>query len=124
MAHQVRTWRIALRMLALVLALAIVPLPAFAEGASQPSAPPGIRASMTRIAASTPLTPSHGKFQPAARYSGNAAAGQEGREQLGSSSFFKTKAGIAVLAVVGAGAAYALYSTSHDRIHSVVRQTQ
>jgi len=35
-----------------------------------------------------------------------------------SGAFFRTPAGIAVLAVVGAGAGYAIYSTQHDRIHS------
>jgi hypothetical protein len=35
-----------------------------------------------------------------------------------SPAFFKTPAGIAVLAVVGAGAGYAIYSAQHDRIHS------
>jgi hypothetical protein len=35
-----------------------------------------------------------------------------------SPSFFKTPAGVAVLAVVGAGTGYAIYSAQHDRIHS------
>ena len=35
-----------------------------------------------------------------------------------SPAFFKTPAGIAVLAVLGAGAGYAIYSAQHDRIHS------
>lgn len=37
---------------------------------------------------------------------------------LRSGSFFKTKAGIAALIVVGAGTAYAIYSASNDRIKS------
>ena len=40
------------------------------------------------------------------------------RTDLGSSSFFKTPAGIITLVAVGAGVGYALYSTSHDRIKS------
>ncbi len=122
MAYQGRTWRVALRALALALAVAIIPLPGLAAETSQTSAAPGLRASIKRIAASTALTSSRSQLQPAVRHSENA--GQEGREQLGSKSFFRTPAGMAVLAVVGAGAAYALYSTSHDRIHSVVRQSQ
>lgn len=35
-----------------------------------------------------------------------------------SPAFFRTPAGIAVLAVLGAGAGYAIYSAQHDRIHS------
>ncbi len=46
------------------------------------------------------------------------------KSQLASKSFFKTPAGLIVLAVVGAGAGFAVYSASHDRIHSVVRQNQ
>lgn len=38
--------------------------------------------------------------------------------------FFRSPAGIACLAVLAAGTGYALYSASHDRIHSVVRQGQ
>ena len=39
-----------------------------------------------------------------------------------SPAFFKTPAGIAVLAVAGAGAGYAIYSAQHDRIHSPGKQ--
>jgi len=35
-----------------------------------------------------------------------------------SPAFFRTPAGIAVLAVLGTGAGYAIYSAQHDRIHS------
>jgi hypothetical protein len=35
-----------------------------------------------------------------------------------SPTFFKTPAGIAVVAVMAAGAGYAIYSAQHDRIHS------
>ncbi len=35
---------------------------------------------------------------------------------LRSGSFFKTKAGLATLLIVGAGAAFAVYSASNDRI--------
>jgi hypothetical protein len=117
--NQVRTWRPALRVLALALALAAVPLPALAGEPSQPAAKPGIRASIQQVAAqqvaaSARLTP------PRAQY----ARTQEGKAQLGSGSFFKTSAGIACLAVLAAGTGYAFYSKSHDRIHSVTRQSQ
>lgn len=38
--------------------------------------------------------------------------------------FFRSPAGIACLAVLAAGTGYAIYSASHDRIHSVARQKQ
>ena len=40
------------------------------------------------------------------------------RQAVGSPSFFKKPAGIAVLVTLAAGDGYALYSTQHDRIHS------
>ena len=40
---------------------------------------------------------------------------------LDSPSFFRTPLGVAVIAIVGAGTAYALYSAQHDRIHSATR---
>jgi hypothetical protein len=40
---------------------------------------------------------------------------------LRSGSFFKTKAGVAALLIVGAGTAYAIYSASNDRIKSAGR---
>ncbi len=36
----------------------------------------------------------------------------------GSTSFFKSRPGMIVLAAVAAGTGYAIYSTQHDRIHS------
>jgi hypothetical protein len=38
-----------------------------------------------------------------------------------SKSFFKTPLGVAVIAIVGSGTAYAVYSFQHDRIHSTTR---
>jgi hypothetical protein len=49
--------------------------------------------------------------QPAQPDSGTADSG----------AFFKTKKGIAVLALLGAGFGYTLYSKSHDRVLSPVR---
>jgi hypothetical protein len=41
---------------------------------------------------------------------------------MGSPSFFKKPAGIAVLITLAAGVGYALYSTQHDRLHSPAKQ--
>ena len=40
---------------------------------------------------------------------------------LRSGSFFKTKAGVATLVILGAGVGYAIYSSSNDRIRSTGR---
>jgi hypothetical protein len=94
--------------------MAAVPLPSLAGEPTQPVARPGIRASAATIAATATL----------ADTSAQAQAPSDGKASLNSPSFFKRPAGIAVLAVVFAGAGYAIYSASHDRIHSVVRQNQ
>jgi hypothetical protein len=113
------TWRGALpRAILLAVAIALVPLPALA-GTTGQAAPQTLKASVAKIvareaAASTP-----------ARTAGQAQQGRPAdKSELGSPSFFKRPAGMICLAVVGAGTAYALYSASHDRIHSVVRQNQ
>jgi hypothetical protein len=49
-------------------------------------------------------------------------SGQQGSNPaLESGSFFKTPTGIAVIAVLGAGVGYALYSSTNDRIRSTGR---
>jgi hypothetical protein len=97
--------------LALLLALAIVPLPALAQQpSSQTAAKPGIRASIAKAVASVRVAPAKSQSQAPA----------EGKAQLASGSFFKKPIGLLVIALVGAGTAYALYSASHDRIHSSI----
>ncbi len=120
MNFHVRTWRLPLRMLALVLIAAAVPWPCLAGEPGQPAQRPRLQASIAPIVKDVAA-----KAEPAAK-AGPAprAAAQEGKEQLGSTSFFKKPVGIAVLAVVAAGAGFAIYSASHDRIHSVIRQNQ
>jgi len=106
-----RPWRPVLCVIALALAIAAVPLPALAQEPGQPPAAPGIRASIPQVTAAVRPTPQRAQV----------ARTQAGKAQLGSTSFFKTPAGVAVIAVVAAGTGYAFYSLSHDRIHSVTR---
>ncbi len=113
MTHQARTWRRS-PMAALTLAIAIVaaPLPAMA-GDVHPTEPgsPGIA-----VSAKKAVEAAVAKQAGAPRLSQDAAGAP--RTDLGSSSFFKSPAGIITLVVVGAGVGYALYSTSNDRIKS------
>jgi|SRR5688500_2498455 len=107
------------RMLAIASALAVsVSLPATALATDRARMEtPSIRASVARIAAieTERLT----KTGPPAARAANGTADQTGSNQnLESGSFFKTPAGVAVLAAFGAGVAYALYSSSNDRIRS------
>ena len=110
----VRGWRLALRVLALAVAIAVVPVPLLAQEKSPPAAQPGIRASLHKVVTANPVVPTRVQ---ATRTQGSTATPPQ-------SSFFKTPAGIAVLAVIGAGTGYALYSSKHDRIHSEVRAGQ
>jgi len=111
--HQVRTWRMGVRVLALALVLAAIPLPCLAEETNKPAPAPGLKASIAKAAASGSVTLEQAK-----------PATTPDKAQLGSPSFFKRPAGMIVLAVVAAGTGYAFYSASHNRIHSVIRQNQ
>jgi hypothetical protein len=102
--HQFRTWRLAVRVFALALALAAIPLPGLAEETNKPAPTPGLKASIARAAASG-VTLEQAKLP---------ATPAEAR--VGSKPFFKTPAGVVVLAVMAAGTGYALYSANHDRI--------
>jgi hypothetical protein len=101
------------RTIALGVMLALSPLPAAAAEATA-SAPRSIdlAAAIKRFAASERLAQAAPATPPA-----DAA----NRSDLQSPSFFRTPLGLAVIAVVGAGSAYAIYSAQHDRIHSQAR---
>jgi hypothetical protein len=51
-----------------------------------------------------------------------AAARQDSPASRSSASFFKTRTGVITLVAIAAGAGYALYSTSNDRVKSPNRQ--
>jgi hypothetical protein len=97
------------RAVALAVIVAAVPLPALAGDPPQATPKPGIRASVQKAVAQQTIAPTRG--QAARAQNGNAV-------NLETPSFFKTPAGYMVIAVIAAGAGYAVYSASHDRIHS------
>jgi hypothetical protein len=97
--------------LALALALAAVPPPVLAEDPSPPAAKSALQASVQKITATITLAQSQSP----------SGGSQADREKLASSSFFKTKVGIAVIAAMAVGTGYALYSAKHDRILSPAR---
>ena len=107
MNRPIRKWRLALRVLALALIVAAVPLPCLAQQPGQPAAKSGLKASIPAVVHSVAT----GAAKPAA-----AQATGDVKAPLQSRSFFKTPAGVVVLAVVGAGVGYTLYSIKHDRI--------
>ena len=115
------------RAVVLAVAVALVPLPVSAGALSpqkpaQPPAPAGIAKSAQPLRAAiekidtrdfNPTVTSRSTSRRSTR--GSAQTTTAGKE---SPAFFKSGAGIAVLAVVAVGVGYALYSTSHDRVHS------
>ena len=105
MKHQFRSWRVAVRVFALALVLAAIPLPGLAEETNKPAPTPGLKASIARAAVSGGVTLEQAK---------PSAAPVE--TQVGSKSFFKKPIGMVVLAVMAAGTGYAVYSANHDRI--------
>ena len=95
--------------LLLAIVTAFVPAPALAADEPASGAPGVITTAVKRVAASD-LSQSRERGT-AARAATQTPSGQSG-------SFFKTKPGIVALAVMIAGAGYAVYSTQHDRIKS------
>ena len=94
----------------MTIALASVPL-----AAADPSAPPPInlKAAVAKAASTERLAPNT---------TARVQTAQQGTEIApDSKSFFKTPLGIAVIAIVGSGTIYAVYSAQHDRIHSTTR---
>ncbi|MGE5813556.1 MAG: hypothetical protein ACM36C_03640 [Acidobacteriota bacterium] len=111
----VRFWRRPIaRTVLLSAAIVAAPLPCLAGDASTtaPRPSPAIKATVAKILVTQRLAAS----MPVAR------AQNQGTTNLGSSSFFKTKAGIITIVAMVAGVSYALYSTSHDRVSSPNRQ--
>lgn len=103
------------RAFALAVMTAFIPLPAAAsDTATNPPQAPKIKASMERIVArDVAATPVRKAVVRKDSQAGSSAT---------SPGFFKTGPGIVALAVMAAGTGYALYSTSHDRIHSPGKQ--
>jgi hypothetical protein len=109
--HVTRPWRRpVLRVLLLALAVALAPLPALAE--ETPANPPGpIQASIQKVVASQVVVLTKA---PSAQSNQAGASATD----LGSKSFFKTKAGIITLLVTAVGIGATVYSTSNDRVKS------
>lgn len=90
-----------------------IPLPAAAsEKTPAPKAKAtqtSLRQTIAREAARTPLRSS-------------AGSSRADQSNTGSTGFFKSKPGAIALAVMVVGSGYALYSASHDKIHSPGRK--
>lgn len=101
----------------LAIALTAVPLPLLAAERVAPLPAQPLKTSITKHAAREVLAAAPKSETRSAKQSAPQRTPQSG-------GFFRSPAGIACLAVLGAGTGYALYSASHDRIHSVARESQ
>ncbi len=110
MNYPVRRWRFALRLLALVLIAAAVPLPVLAEGGQTVPTRPQMQASVKPIVRAVVAA------QPPAPKSSAQATKPADTSALESKSFFKKPVGLAVLAVMAGGVGYTIYSATKERI--------
>jgi hypothetical protein len=111
--------RVLALLVVLGVALTLVPQALFAADEYTSSAPARpIALSIEKTARTVALA------SPAAAARADQPRQKPGDELVGSSSFFTRPLGIAVLGILAAGTGYAIYSTTHDRIHSDVRKNQ
>jgi ABC-type phosphate transport system substrate-binding protein len=104
-------WRGALpRAVLLAVVTSLVPLPLAAAGRDRTPGAGPITTSIKKIAVDGSTTP-----PPAVA---NTARRAQQTDSSRDSSFFKSKPGLAALAIMAAGVGYALYSTKNDRIKS------
>jgi hypothetical protein len=94
-----------------LLVLTMMPWPAAAGETTPP--PPSLRAALADVRPHVTTPPRPVSAAPVRR--SEKAQPTPGTD---SPAFFKTRTGVLVLAVAGAGAGYAIYSSSHDRIKS------
>jgi hypothetical protein len=97
----------------IAVAAALIPVPARGADSKSPPTAKTFRASMQDVVAHEVAK------SPAVR---SATRAQQNNPSTESGNFFKTGPGIAALAVMAAGAGYAIYSASHDRIHSPAKK--
>ena len=107
----------------LAIAVTLVPLPLMAADRTAAPAQP-LQSSIAKHAAREVLVSAPKASAPKAQARSAKQSSSAQRSSSAAGSFFHSPAGIACLAVLGAGTGYALYSASHDRIHSVAREGQ
>ena len=102
----------------LAIAVTLVPLPLLAADTAAAAKAQPLKTSIATHAKREALAPTP-------KQSGTPAARpQTASSNPHSAGFFRSPAGVACLAVIAAGTGFAIYSASHDRIHSVARQGQ
>ena len=115
MTVRLTRWRGALpRAVLLAAAVALIPVPSMADETKATPKAKSIEASMKQIvareAAKAPLR------RTVARRAEQASAAKE------SGGFIRSGPGMIALGVLAVGAGYAIYSASHDRVHSPAKK--
>ncbi|HEY2435363.1 MAG TPA: hypothetical protein VGI12_22025 [Vicinamibacterales bacterium] len=106
----------------LAIAVTLVPLPLLAADHATAAPAQPLKASIATHAKRDVLATTPTQTTAARSAKDQAPAQRSGDPH--SAGFFRSPAGIACLAVIAGGTGYAIYSASHDRIHSVARQGQ
>lgn len=101
----------------LAIAVTLVPLPLLAADRTAAAPAQSLKTSIATHAARQVLAASKSEARNAKQTRVQTTSPRSG-------GFFRSPAGIACVAVLAAGTGYALYSASHDRIHSVARESQ
>jgi hypothetical protein len=107
----------------LAIAVTLVPLPLLAADGTAAATSQPLKTSIAKHAKGDALAAAPKLAAPGHASAPTAARSQSSNDPR-SAGFFRSPAGVACLAVIAAGTGYALYSASHDRIHSVARQNQ
>ena len=112
--------RLLARVLVLALALGALPVNCLAGGTPPPSgeSAPTLAASIQKAVAIETAKMSQARAASSVAVQDPA----QPKTDLGSKSFFKSRAGLVALVLVGVGTGVALYSTSNDRISSPGRK--
>lgn len=108
----------------LAIAVTLVPLPLFAaDGSGSAASSQPLQTSIAKQAKREVLVSAPKQATQSATRTQTQTRAQNSNDPH-SAGFFRSPAGIACLAVIAAGTGYAVYSASHDRIHSVARENQ
>lgn len=108
MHFSVRRWRSLIVPLLAALILTTVPWPCAAEDTRQPAATPGLKASIDSAASGLAADKAAPGPKAAAQAGGDA-------KPVMNKPFIKSPLGVAMIAILAAGAGYAIYSAHHDR---------
>jgi hypothetical protein len=103
----------------LALIAGLIALPSAASDVGDTAKVPSVKAPRSTPTLNASMTTIVARELAAVKAAPAAARRQQNTRSV---SFFKTRPGIIAAAVMIAGTGYALYSTTHDRIHSAGKQ--